>query len=467
MAGYPPNFALPGRPVYGEAAVRSPYLPRSVRHRLRVAVAAVAMALAAGLGAAVPASAADEATKHEVAEGQSLWKIAKRYGVSVAAIERANGLAEDTPIQPGTVLRIPSKAEAKKLEGQAPKTKAPAEDAPKKADPKKKDDKAKPSEDAPEKPEKKAPWWQEKPSEASQTQKTPEERGGVNPCNTDDPGWGIYGGWSRAVSMGQMTMPGRGGVTKAGSFDVVFHFHGHEAARKEWVKVMDGTVLVGITLGIGSGAYSSAFSSPHVFADLLKSVEREVAEARGLKSAKARKIGLSGWSAGYGAVEMILRSHASKIDTVLLLDGLHAGYTPDGGLQESQLEPFVTFAKKAKAGQKLMFVSHSSIIPPGYASTMETASFLIKELGGKPKAARPRGSDPMGLALNRKWDAGGFHVRGYDGNDKMDHCAHFGVMKDALRAHVKPRFNSPKGQAPKKESPKKESPKKDAVKKAS
>ena len=66
----------------------------------------------------------------------------------------------------------------------------------------------------------------------------------------------------------------------------------------------------------------------------------------------------------------------------------------------------------------------------------------------------------MGLALNRKWDAGGFHVRGYDGNDKMDHCAHFGVMKDALRAHVKPRFNSPKGQAPKKESPKKDAPKK-------
>ena len=31
----------------------------------------------------------------------------------------------------------------------------------------------------------------------------------------------------------------------------------------------------------------------------------------------------------------------------------------------------------AKAGEKLMFVSHSSIIPPGYASTTETANWPI------------------------------------------------------------------------------------------
>ena len=36
-----------------------------------------------------------------------------------------------------------------------------------------------------------------------------------------------------------------------------------------------------------------------------------------------------------------------------------------------------------------MFVSHSSIIPPGYASTTETANFLIEKVGGKPhKASR-------------------------------------------------------------------------------
>jgi LysM repeat protein len=436
--------------VYGVEAVRSPFAS-PVRRRVRAAVASALLAVSLAFGVAPAVHAADKATKHEVAEGQSLWKIARRYNVSVVAIQRANDLEEDAPIQPGMVLRIPSKAEAKRLEDAAEKEQKREKKREKKDDDRA-DRKAKASEDDARgrDEKKKIPWWQEKPTEASQTQKTPAERGGVNPCLTDDPGWGIYDGWSRGITMGQMTMPGRGGVTKSGSFDVIFHFHGHEAARKEWVEVMDGTVLVGITLGIGSGAYSSAFSSPHVFDDLLESVEREVAAARGLKKAKARKIGLSGWSAGYGAVEMILRSRASKIDTVILLDGLHAGYGPDGVVQEAQLEPFLAFARKAKAGQKFMFVSHSSIIPPGYASTTETASWLIMKLGGKPKKSRPRASDPMGLELNRRWDAGNFHVRGYDGNDKMDHCAHFGVLHDVLRVHVKKRFHSPRGYAPKK-----------------
>lgn len=452
--------------------MRSPFAS-PVRRRLRAVAAALTVALSGPLvlslgaslgipvGPAAPATAfaAGGATTHEVAEGQSLWKIAKRYNVSVAAIQRHNDLDEDAPIQPGMVLKIPSKAEAKRLDAQAEKAEKKRDakkDAETKGDDRKGGSKSKASEDdASRRDEKKTPWWQEKPTDASQTQKTPAERGGVNPCLTEDPGWGIYDGWSRGISMGQMTMPGRGGVTKAGSFDVVFHFHGHEAARKEFVKVMDGTVLVGITLGIGSGAYSSAFSSPHVFDDLLESVEREVARQRDIPKARARKIGLSGWSAGYGAVEMILRSRASKIDTVLLLDGLHAGYDGDGTVNDAQLEPFLTFARKAKARQKLMFVSHSSIIPPGYASTTETASWLVMKLGGKPKKAKPRRSDPMGLELNRTWDAGGFHVRGYDGNDKMDHCAHFGVLKDVLKVHVKPRFKSPRGHAPKKTEPKK------------
>ena len=38
----------------------------------------------------------------------------------------------------------------------------------------------------------------------------------MNPCLTKDPGWGIYDGWVRSPSMGQMTLPGRGGAAPAG-----------------------------------------------------------------------------------------------------------------------------------------------------------------------------------------------------------------------------------------------------------
>ena len=84
------------------------------------------------------------------------------------------------------------------------------------------------------------------------------------------------------------------------------------------------------------------------------------------------KIGLSAWSAGYGAVgEIINQSYGrSVVDVVILLDGLHSGYGPVT-LNEQQLAPFVRYAREAKAGRKLMFVSHSSIIPPGISQTRD------------------------------------------------------------------------------------------------
>jgi hypothetical protein len=265
---------------------------------------------------------------------------------------------------------------------------------------------------------KSAGWVMEKPAPETQTQKTAKERG-VNPCNTPDPGWGIYDHWSRAPSMGQMIMPQKGGVTASGSFDVVFHFHGHEPVRKEWVRVMDGAVLVGIDLGLGSGPYASAFGSPDAFKN-----------------------------AGYGAVGEILGQDygRKKVDVVILLDGLHSGYS-GSSLNEVQLKPFVEFARAAAAKRRFMFVSHSSIIPPGYASTTETSNFLIQKVGGKPSKRSPRSGDPMGLALNSRYTKGSFHVRGYDGNDKMDHCAHIGLLQDVLKVHLKPRWSSPKGRA--------------------
>jgi hypothetical protein len=289
-----------------------------------------------------------------------------------------------------------------------------------------------------------------KPSEKSQTQKTVEERGGVNPCNSDDPGFGVYEPWNRAPTHGQMLIPARGGI-KDGKFDVVVHFHGHDPARKEFVRVMDGVVLVGITLGIGSGVYTESFAAPGSFQKLIESVEAEVAKKRGLESAHARKIAVASWSAGYGAVEQILRQKWGKehVDAVILLDSLHAGYDPDGSLNDKQLEPFVEFAKRAKAGKRFMYMSHSSIIPPDYASTTETASYVVHKLGAKYKAAKKR-KDRWGLELNHKFDAGNFHVRGFDGNDKMDHCAHIGLLKDVLKTHIKPRWKSPKGFGPKK-----------------
>jgi hypothetical protein len=283
----------------------------------------------------------------------------------------------------------------------------------------------------------------EKPPAATQVQKTSAERG-VNPCNSPDPGFGAYEKWSREPTLGQMLLPKRGGVSARGDFDVMIHFHGHEAARKEWVRVMNGVVFVGITLGIGSGKYESTFRDPSAFTKLVESVEQAVAKHAGRRKARARRIGLSAWSAGYGAVQEILRDKAARdrIDSVVLLDGLHCGYAQKS-LNAPQIQPFLDYAKRAAGGERFMLVSHSSIIPPSYASTTETANFLIHELGGKPTKAKTRRGDPMGLELIARFDRKGFHVRGFSGNDVLDHCAHLGFFRDVLASYIKPRWRAP------------------------
>jgi hypothetical protein len=284
-----------------------------------------------------------------------------------------------------------------------------------------------------------APFVAPKPAPETQVQKTVEERG-INPCDTPDPGFGNYGHWEQGITMGQFIMPLHGGVKSNGDFDVMIHFHGHEPARKEWVKVMDRAVLVGIDLGLGSGSYETAFQAPDVFPRLVDSIERAVAKKAGRDSAHARLIGLSAWSAGYGALQWILgQDYAKKrVDTVILLDGLHCGYTGPA-INGQQIAPFTAFAKLAASGDRLMFVSHSSIIPPDYASTTETASYLIHEVGGTPHAVH--GTGPAGMDLILRYSKANFHVRGYAGNDKMDHCAQIVLYGDVLKVHVKPRWS--------------------------
>ncbi|MBK8251112.1 MAG: hypothetical protein IPK82_00385 [Polyangiaceae bacterium] len=269
-------------------------------------------------------------------------------------------------------------------------------------------------------------------------------RGGIHPCMTPDPGFGNYDSWSRAVSMGQMIAPKSGGVRKDGGFDVVIHFHGHEPIRKEFVKTSNGVVLVGIDLGIGSGAYQNGFASPQTFPKLLASIEAEMAKRSGNAKAHVRKLALSAWSAGYGAIDQILRQTGGKnIDSVILLDSLHAGYENEQQktLKTVQLDPFVAFAKRAASGKTFMFMSHSSIIPPGYASTTEVASYVVQKLGGKP--AKAKREDVLGLDMIRKYDKSNFHVRGYEGDDKPDHCAHLGLIAGIMKTHILPRWKTP------------------------
>jgi hypothetical protein len=64
------------------------------------------------------------------------------------------------------------------------------------------------------------------------------------------------------------------------------------------------------------------------------------------------------------------------------------------------------------------------------------------KLGGRPRPVRPRASDPMGLERISGYSRGGFYVRGFSGNDTLDHCAQIGLYRDVLKVYVQPRWRA-------------------------
>ena len=232
-------------------------------------------------------------------------------------------------------------------------------------------------------------------------------------------------------------------------FDVMFHFHGHEPVRKEWVKAMDGAVFASVDLGIGSGAYETTFQDPSAFAEYLRSVESAMAKATGNPKAHARHIGLSAWSAGYGAVLRILEQPLGRrVDTVILLDGLHAGYV-DGHVNGQQIQSVVDFAQAAAHGKGFFFFSHSSIIPAGGTPRrrkLQTTSFW--SVNGETQSLSTRNVvESSGLSSSRCTTGKTCTRVVIAANDKMDHCAHIGLYTEVLNLQVKPRWKSPRGRA--------------------
>jgi hypothetical protein len=160
-------------------------------------------------------------------------------------------------------------------------------------------------------------------------------------------------------------------------------------------------------------------------------------------AAAPKRIGLSGWSAGYGAIWRILdrSADAARIDSVLLADGLHAGFV--GNERERQVNPaqmaaFALFADQAVQDKRLFAITHSTIATP-YASTTETASFLLDAEGVARIQIKLPGPRPD-MELTSMGDRGSFHVRGFAGEDKAAHASHLHAFGDLLLPYLRERW---------------------------
>ena len=211
--------------------------------------------------------------------------------------------------------------------------------------------------------------------------------------------------------------------------DLLIHFHGSSYVAKYAVyRLQRPVILAVVNLGSGSSVYERAFQHESAFGGLIDSVLEGVSRSKSIEI-EASGIYLSSFSAGYGAIRAILREHQSAVDGILLLDGLHTDYVPPrrvlaegGSLNEEKLEGFVEFARLATEGRKRLLITHSEIFPGTYASTTETADFIIEALNLQRRPVLRWG--PGGMQLLSETRAGGLHILGFAGNTAPDHIDH-------------------------------------------
>ncbi len=243
-----------------------------------------------------------------------------------------------------------------------------------------------------------------------------------------------------------------------GLFDVIVHYHGNTELVEQSVAASGvNALVVVINLGDGSDRYSKPLQNQVVFDQLLGSIETTAESGLGLEKPRIRRVALSAWSAGYGALYHILssRSRLELVDAVLLMDSMHASYAAgsETEVHPISIKPFVAFARRAVAGEKLMVLTHSAIETEGYASTTRTTDAVLASLGverqppvSAPVAGAPAASsfsapvtlpvavrafptgERRGLVVSSEVHQGNLHVLACRGNGKGDHIAHLAQM---------------------------------------
>jgi hypothetical protein len=196
-------------------------------------------------------------------------------------------------------------------------------------------------------------------------------------------------------------------------------FHG-EPWIAEVAAARNRMAVFSVAGGTGSSTYSKLFEDPHRFPEVMKEVEETAHRRFG-------RVFLGGWSAGCGALRQILKSPEAyaRVNGVVCLDGVHTDYTEgkpgplESSLTDENLAVWLKLGRDAMAGRKRFLLTHSEIFPGTYASTTETADYLLKQLGVQRRAVLKWG--PMGMQQLSQASVGKFLLMGFAGDSAPDH----------------------------------------------
>ena len=172
-------------------------------------------------------------------------------------------------------------------------------------------------------------------------------------------------------------------------------------------------------------------------------MRREAATAVG-HAVTFRTVTLVGFSAGHGAVRAILRdsAHFARVDAVLLIDGLHTSYVPEGTLLDKggalDTTNLVAFAAlRARSAPRAQAISRHAL---------GDLSRDVREHDGDDGLARAELGlhrtpvvrwGPRGMQQLSEATSGRFTILGFAGNSAPDHIDQFQSMPELLSRLLK------------------------------
>lgn len=238
------------------------------------------------------------------------------------------------------------------------------------------------------------------------------------------------------LTVGKLFVPAGYAATE-GRVHLIVHLHGAPAVcERELKRSGVEAVLVNVTLNGLSGVYTTKFKQPETFLTLLRETAERLRELKVADDPKIDRLTVTSFSAGFGGVRELLKLDDiyRRIDTLVMADSIYAGYA--AGAASKQVEPqhmegFLRFARDAADGKKTLVISHCQLQPDGYASTAETADYLLSELSLKREAVDEVWGDEWHCTsrCRRK----GFRVFGFTGQTGKDHTRHLQNLGVLLR----------------------------------
>jgi hypothetical protein len=248
-----------------------------------------------------------------------------------------------------------------------------------------------------------------------------------------------------------------------GSYDLLVHVHGHDTLVLAAVNAARLNAPVLVVNQSRRQSYGELFEDPASFNALLDQAKVAL-QKRGLREPRQRRVALSSFAVGSGALASILQvpANAKLVDAVIVLDGLRVRWVDEDRrdkVDHNELSPFLSFSKSAVEGNKLFVITHSANVGIEQAGSGAAADAILKA-AGKTREPSKKTPPPVEVPNAEKLfpdgtvhkleaesvaDAGGLHVLGYANKAPGHQVAHVVQMSVTALPFLVQRWS---GQAP-------------------